>query len=214
MNELRTIGHSNHPLDHFIDLLKMHAITAVGDVRSSPYSRFSPQYNRESLHRALKESSIAYVFLGEELGPRSEDPSCYVDGKVRYALLAGTDLFRRGLERLKIGMAKFRIALMCAEKDPITCHRMILVCRALRRDGFVIRHILGDGAVEDLRDAELRLLRTLKMPQLRIFDTVEDLIQRAYDTQADRIAHVRSEEVLDEHEPEPREEDPEEEQCT
>ena len=211
MNELYTIGHSNHPLDRFIELLKMHEITAVGDVRSSPYSRFNPQYNRESLHKVLKENSIAYVFLGQELGPRSEDPSCYVDGKVQYGLLAGTEAFTRGIERLKAGMEKYRIALMCAEKDPITCHRMILVCRAIRSEGFPIGHILENGAVEALREAELRLLRSLKMPQLGLFDTVENLIQRAYDTLGHKIAYVRGEETPEEQDPELKEEEQEQE---
>lgn len=204
MNKLYTIGHSNHSIEQFIELLRMHGITAVGDVRSSPYSRFNPQFNRENLQKALREAGIAYVFLGKELGPRSEDPSCYLEGKVQYDRLAGTDAFKRGIERLDIGMKTYRIALMCAEKDPITCHRMILVCRALRSEPVEIGHILEDGTIESLGESELRLLRALKMPQLRLFDRVEDLIQRAYDTQGSKIAYVRDDE--------PREEQEEEEQ--
>jgi uncharacterized protein (DUF488 family) len=191
MSSLFTIGHSNHSSERLIALLKMHDITAVGDVRSNPYSRFNPQFNRENIQKALKENGIAYVYLGQELGPRSEDSSCYVDGKVRYDRLAGTEAFKRGTERLLLGMRTYRIALMCAEKDPITCHRMILVCRALRLEPFEIHHILEDGSIESLHDSELRLLHSLKMPQLRLFDRVEDLILRAYDTQALRIAYVR-----------------------
>ncbi len=191
MNRLYTIGHSNHSIERFIELLKMHDITAVGDVRSSPYSKFNPQFNRENIQKVLKENGIAYVFLGQELGPRSEDPSCYVDGKVQYGRLAATETFKRGMERLVIGMKTHRIALMCAEKDPITCHRMILVCRALRSEPVEIDQILEDGQVESLRDSELRLLHALKMPQLRLFEKVDDLIQRAYDAQGKKIAYVR-----------------------
>jgi uncharacterized protein (DUF488 family) len=191
MNKLFTIGHSNHDLERFLHLLKMHAITAVADVRSSPYSKFNPQYNREVLQKALKENRIAYVFLGDELGPRSENPACYRDGKVQYARLAGTDLFLRGVERLLTGMKSYRIALLCAEKDPISCHRMILVCRALRSEPIEISHILEDGSVESLADSERRLMQELKMRQLRMFESPEDLIQRAYDTQGEKIAYVR-----------------------
>ena len=191
MNKLYTIGHSNHDLERFLHLLKMHAITAVADVRSSPYSKFNPQFNREVLQTVLKEDRIAYVFLGAELGPRSENPACYLNGKVQYARLAGTDLFLRGLERLLTGMKSYRIALMCAEKDPISCHRMILVCRALRSEPIEIRHILEDGSVESLGDSERRLMQELKMRQLRMFENPEDLIQRAYDTQGEKIAYVR-----------------------
>jgi uncharacterized protein (DUF488 family) len=174
-----------------MQLLKMHAITAIGDVRSSPYSKYNPQFNREHLQQALKDNQIAYVFLGNELGPRSEDPACYVDGKVQYDRLARTDAFQRGLERLRTGMQTYRIALLCAEKDPIACHRMILICRVLRSEPIQISHILEDGRIESLRESEWRLMRELKMRQLRLFESPEDLVQRAYDTQADRIAYVK-----------------------
>lgn len=200
MNRLFTIGHSNHPIERFIDLLKMHEITALVDVRSSPYSRYNPQFNRENLQKTLKSGGISYVFLGRELGPRSEDSSCYVDGKVQYDRLAVSELFKQGLERLKLGMKTYRIALMCAEKDPVACHRTVLVCRALRSEPIEIGHILEDGAIESLRESELRLLRELKMPQLRLFDNVEDLVQRAYDTQGRRIAYIRNEKAAGEEE--------------
>lgn len=191
MNKLYTIGHSNHEIAHFLQLLRMHAITAIADVRSSPYSKFNPQFNREVLQRTLKESSMAYVFLGAELGPRSDDPACYRDGKVQYGRLAKTDLFLHGLERLRLGMKSYRIALLCAEKDPIFCHRMILVCRALRSEPIEIMHILEDGRVESLEESEQRLMQELKMRQLRMFDRPEDLVQRAYDAQGEKIAYVR-----------------------
>ncbi len=191
MNSLYTIGHSNHPIERFLELLNRHGITAVGDVRSHPYSQYNPQFNRENLRRSLKDHGIAYVYLGRELGPRSEDPFCYVDGRVQYDRLARTEAFRRGVERLFAGLQTYRIALLCAEKDPTTCHRMILICRVLRTESLDIVHILEDGSTETLRASEMRLLQTLKMPQLRLFESVDDLILRAYDAQARRIAYVR-----------------------
>jgi len=195
MDKLFTIGHSNHKIDRFLDLLEMNGITAVCDVRSSPYSQYNPQFNRELLKTSLKQRGMAYVFLGKELGPRSDDPACFVDGKARYARLAATANFRSGLERLSAGMRTYRVAIMCAEQDPIDCHRMVLICRALRDEPIEIVHILSDGSLEDLRQSERRMLLELKLPQLRLFENPEDLIQRVYDTQSDRIAFVRDDEA-------------------
>src|SRR6266446_5531061 len=124
-----TIGHSTHTIEKLIALLKDHGITALCDVRSQPYSRMNPQFNREPLKQALRDSGILYVFLGAELGARSEDKSCYRNGQVQYDLLARTDLFKRGIERVKDGAHRYRLALMCAEKEPLDCHRTILVSR-------------------------------------------------------------------------------------
>ena len=129
MNELYTIGHSTHTVDKFIALLTRQEIDAVCDVRSDPYSKFNPQFNREILQKELKRRGIVYVFLGKELGPRSDNLDCYENGKISYNRLSETALFKEGLKRVRQGMKSYRIALMCAEKDPATCHRTILVCR-------------------------------------------------------------------------------------
>src|SRR5262249_48596390 len=124
---MHTIGHSNHPIQDFLDLLRRHGITAVADVRSTPYSRFNPQFRRAKLQASLAEVGIQYVFLGAELGARSQDPSCYdADGRVSYARLAKTELFRSGIERLITGSSQYRISIMCAEREPLECHRTIL----------------------------------------------------------------------------------------
>src|SRR5690242_9735719 len=126
-----TIGHSTHAIEKFIALLKSSQIEAVSDVRSWPHSRMNPQFNRETLKRSLREAGIKYVFLGKELGARSEDRGCYRNGQVQYDLLANTELFKQGIERVKEGAQKYRVVLMCAEKDPLDCHRTILVARKL-----------------------------------------------------------------------------------
>ena len=190
MNTLFTIGHSVLTSERFIELLTMHGITALCDVRSSPYSRFAPQFNRELLKGELARHHIAYIYLGAELGPRSSDLSCYIDGKVQYGLLAKTEIFQQGIERLRKGMTSYRIALLCAEKDPITCHRMILLCRHLSTDDIYIRHILEDGSVEDNQDAETRLLRLLKISPIDLFSDQTDQINRAYDLQSENIAYT------------------------
>jgi len=193
MLELFTIGHSTHSAQRFIDLLKMHGVTALCDVRSSPYSRFTPHFNRETLKDALTGQRILYLYLGAELGPRSSDPTCYEEGKVQYNRLAGTDLFQQGLGRLRKGMTTYRIALMCAEKDPLTCHRMLLICRNLRSDDIVIRHILEDGSLEDNRDTEMRLMKQLKIDPADLFASAADQIERAYELQSEKVAYMLQE---------------------
>ena len=191
---IHTIGHSNHPIERFLALLQPHGITAVADVRSTPYSRFNPQYRREKLQAALAEVGIQYVFLGEELGARSQDPACYdADGRVSYTRLARTQLFRKGIERLKTGMVEHRISLMCAEREPLECHRTILVSRELVRDGVAVTHILGDGSLETHEHAMQRLAASLKLTDTDLFSEPADLVEQAYDLQAARIAYVRKE---------------------
>ena len=187
-----TVGHSNHPIEQFLSLLTRHGITALADVRSTPYSRFNPQFRREPLQQSLAAVGIQYVFLGEELGARSQDPSCYdADGRVSYARLARTVLFRQGVERLKTGMGDFRISIMCAEREPLECHRTILVSRELVHEGIEVRHILGDGSLEEHAHAMQRLVRSLKLTEADLFSRPEDVVERAYDVQGARIAYVR-----------------------
>src|ERR1039458_1876101 len=111
MPELFTIGHSTHSWEKFLELLRQHHIEAVADVRSSPYSQYNPQFNRDSLQHALRDQDIAYVFLGEELGARRSEPECYVNGRVDYSLIAQTPSFIRGLDRLPPGGAQIGVAL-------------------------------------------------------------------------------------------------------
>lgn len=174
-----TIGHSNHPIEKFIELLRLHRVDALADARSVPASRFNPQFNRKILAESLKKADIAYVFLGRELGARSEDPSTYENGQVQYRKLATTPLFLAGIERVEQGARKHRIALMCAEKDPLDCHRTLLVSRALERDDVAVTHILADGALETQHAAMKRLLKVDPSGPGDMFDSEESLIDIA-----------------------------------
>lgn len=188
-----TIGHSTHSQEYFIGLLIQHGITALCDVRSKPYSRMNPQFNREVLEQALAAHGIAYRFLGKELGARSDDPSCYEGGKVQYTRLAETELFKQGLKRLIRGLKEdFRIALMCAEKEPLECHRTILVARQLAALGLNVEHILADGRIESHAAALSRLARMHNLPEDDMFRSREDLLAEAYSRQEDRIAYDAS----------------------
>ena len=153
-----TIGHSNGIIERLIGLLQQHSITAVADVRSQPYSRFNPQFNREVLADSLKGMGLEYVFLGQELGARSDDPACYRGGRAQYSLIAKAEIFQRGIGRLLSGAERFSLAILCAEKEPLVCHRGILISRHLHEIGMMVRHILEDGSVEDHQSAVERLL--------------------------------------------------------
>jgi uncharacterized protein (DUF488 family) len=191
-----TLGHSTHTFEHLLSLLRQHEITALADVRSQPYSRVNPQFNREPFRRALQDSGLSYVFLGAELGARSEDPSCYVNGRVRYDLLAQTSVFQSGIERLEKGMSKHRIAILCAEKEPLACHRAILISRNLRERGVGVRHILDSGVLEDHDSSVERLLRVLRLPEEDMFRSRAELVSLAYTLQADKIAYSNDEKTL------------------
>lgn len=183
-----TIGHSVHTPEDFLALLNRHNIDTLCDVRSHPYSRH-PQFNRESLARDLKATGIAYLFLGAELGARSTDPSCHDGGKVRYDKLARTALFRQGITRLMSEAEHSgRLTLMCAEKDPLDCHRTILIAPHILASGFDVQHILADGSLETHADALGRLRRQLDLPECDLFRTAEDVIEDACRIQAGKIA--------------------------
>lgn len=192
-----TIGHSNHEPGTFVSLLTRHAIDVVCDVRSNPHSRYNPQFNREVLEKTLPADGIRYLFLGRELGARSEDPACYEKGLVRYDRLSTTPLFQEGLARVREGAAKgFRIALMCAEKDPLDCHRTILVSRRLAESGVDVEHIHADGSVERHADALTRLRQVHRLPEADLFRSPADILDEAYARQEGRIAYAEEAEVL------------------
>jgi len=190
-NSVFTIGHSTHSQEHFLSLLRLRGVTALCDVRSKPYSRVNPQFNREELRESLLACGIKYVFLGKELGARSENPACYEHGKVQYERLAQTEVFRLGLKRVQKGMEEFRLVLMCAEKEPLACHRTILVARHLAALGIIVQHIHADGTLEDHTDALRRLAKMLNLHEDEhdLFRSREDLFAQAYRLQGERIAY-------------------------
>jgi len=144
--------------------------------------------NQGSIRQSLIHAGIDYVYLGKELGPFSKDPNCCVEGIVQYNLIAQTRAFRDGISRIKKDAMIYNLALMCAEKEPSECHRMILVCRHLRGKDAEIKHILADGNLEDNRDTERRLMKMLKIKDEILFDEIEDPVERAYEEMGRRNA--------------------------
>lgn len=187
-----TIGHSNHPVVRFVSLLHRYGVTAIADVRSSPYSRSNPQFSRTLLQQSLKAEGVVYVFLGRELGGRPEDPSCYVDGKVQYRRLAETPLFKKGLGRVLKGARSHRIALLCAEAEPLVCHRTILVAQELALTGLRVSHVHADGSLESHAEAMSRLVGLLGLTDKDLYRSTDEIVADACALQAKRIAYESS----------------------
>jgi uncharacterized protein (DUF488 family) len=187
-NSIYTIGHSNHEMDAFVQLLQRHSIAAIADVRSSPFSRIFPHFNREPLRAFIRQADIQYVFMGDCLGGRPDDPSCFKSGQVQYDRVALLPTFAQGLDRLEQGAEDYRIALMCSEKDPITCHRMLLVSRHLAKRRIDVQHILSDGNLESQDAAETRMMAVTGVPQQDLFEGYEVLLDRAYTLQSQACA--------------------------
>ena len=186
MSIIYTIGHSNYQLEYFLKLLNVFKINIIVDVRGIPYSKYASQYNKESIQRYLQKNNIQYIFMGEELGARSKDPSLYsLGGKLNFEQLSKTKLFNIGIDRIKNGINKgYNIAIMCTEKEPIDCHRSILVARKLHDQGIEIYHILENGNHKTHKQLEQELLDfyfTERM-QISLFEenNYMNLIEKAY----------------------------------
>jgi uncharacterized protein (DUF488 family) len=184
--QIYTVGYSAFEMNEFISTLKRYNITAVSDVRSLPYSKFKPDYNREYLSKKLKENDIQYVFLGNNLGARFEDKTVYINGTVNFELVSQLDCFKNGVQRLIEGSKKYTIALLCAEKDPIECHRSILIAKNISSI-FNVFHILADLSIESHKQLEYRLKKRFGLDQAVLFG---DTLKMAYDKQASKIAYA------------------------
>ena len=184
-----TIGHSTHPLDAFLQLLRKHGVSAVADVRSAPFSRHCPHFSKDPLSRSLGDAGMKYVFLGRELGGRSDDSSCYENGRVRYSRLVRRPEFRKGIERLKKGAVEHKIAIMCAEREPLEGHRTILVAPTLEEEGLSVAHIHADGRLEAHDEAMDRLLDLVRLPHDDLFRSREEIVAEALLRQEERVAY-------------------------
>jgi uncharacterized protein (DUF488 family) len=183
-----TIGHSLHGDDRFLSLLVRHSIDILLDVRSSPFSRRAPHFNRPSIKGRLANVGIVYSFAGRTLGGRPDDESLYEQGRVSYERMAVTRSFVAGVRRIAVAARSNRVALMCAESDPIECHRFLLIGRALQEKSVEVSHILPNGELEAHAAGEERLLRAVGLAQTGLFQETGDAISEAYARQTARVA--------------------------
>jgi uncharacterized protein (DUF488 family) len=184
---LFTIGHSNLPIERFIALLEGAGIGAVADVRSVPFSRRYPWFSGKVLAARLAAVDIAYLAFGETLGGRPRDPALYRDGVADYERMAATPAFHAGLDQVGAAMARYRVCLMCAEREPLDCHRCLLVGRALAERGLALGHIFIDGTIEPHAQTEERLLALRGRPNDLFADRTARLAE-AYRRRAAAVA--------------------------
>lgn len=155
-----TIGHSTHPADYFLELLSSQGVNCLVDVRSMPASRFNPQFGKKNLQAFLEKYGILYLHFGTEFGARRSEPELLdATGRLDFEKVRASKEFRSGVERLKKGVEKgFTIALMCAEADPLSCHRFSMISVALKNE-FDVRHILKDKSVKTQEEMEAELVK-------------------------------------------------------
>ncbi len=188
---LLTIGHSTHPLPVFLDLLHRHRVRVVVDVRSHPASRFAPRFDRTALAGALAAAGIGYDFRGAALGARSADPSCYEDGRADYGRIAATAAFRRAGAEVAARAIDERTCLLCAERDPLSCHRTFLVGVRLRSVALPLAHIQPDGSLELHQRTEERLLAHHRLAGPDLLRSPEECLAEAYGRHERLLAYRR-----------------------
>jgi uncharacterized protein (DUF488 family) len=190
---LYTVGHSNLELPLFLKLLKNAGIELLVDVRSRPQSGRFPQFNQAVLDKQLESEGITYLFLGEELGGRPDDQDAYgPDGRVDYHARRKSYAFGAGLERVLRELQSHALALMCAEEDPLECHRFLMICPELVASGVKPLHIRKGSRLETQESAETRLLESNGFGDVAAHtlfpEARAEALVKAYDLQAEKFA--------------------------
>lgn len=186
MKTIYTIGHSIYKIEEFGGLLKQNQINTIVDVRSTPYSKFAPQYNKELLKQYLKQNAICYIYMGDMLGARYEDKNLlFDDGKVNFKKVQETKNFQDGILRLERGIDKgYNISLMCSEKEAFDCHRFGLVAEFLSQQSIQVNHIYPEKVVSQ-QELEQRLLKKYdkQIPKIDLFNpnvNLKEQLEKAY----------------------------------
>lgn len=189
-----SIGHSTHPIEYFLELLKHYNVNCVVDVRSLPASRFNPQYNKKALTNAMEQQEIKYLHFGEEFGARQTDPGLLdEDRKVDFEKMRNSEKFKKGIERLWRGAQDgYVIALMCSESEPLNCHRFSMISIALK--DFEVKHILKEKSVVSQEQLEDKLLEmySKKLPKSDMFKLNvirSELLNAAYRLRNKEVAY-------------------------
>lgn len=186
--DVLTIGHSNMPADRFVALLQGAGVEVVADVRSVPFSRRFPWFSGKALAERLKRDGIGYIPFGDGLGGRPRDHKLYRDGVADYDAMAARAEFRADLDRVIEEMRRRCLCLMCAEREPLDCHRCLLVSRALAARGVKPGHILVDGTIEPHTATEARLLKVAGGGEADLFRERDARLAEAYRRRARAVA--------------------------
>ena len=192
MNTLYTIGYTSYRIEEFVKTLQLFSIKALVDVRSLPYSSRYPEYNKENLKVLLQKNNIFYLYFGDGFGARPDCEDCYINNEAMYSLIARTSKFKEYKKRIINGLEKYNIVLLCAETDPLRCHRNILICRNIKNDFSNISHILKNNIIEKNTESEKRLLKEYSLEQNDLFSSFEDRLESAYDMRSKEIQYKRN----------------------
>jgi uncharacterized protein (DUF488 family) len=195
MFDILSIGHSDLTEARFLTLLTSHKVDVIADVRSVPFSRRNPQFSRNELRCSLKKLSMKYVFLGKELGGRPVSDADFTNGIADYDKMAARPPFDEGIHRLLSGAESYRIAMVCSEREPLDCHRCLLVSRRLVREGARVAHIHSGGTLESHEACESRLLALLDRDEQDLFEDTTTRLNIAYRKRSERVAYKKSEGV-------------------
>jgi uncharacterized protein (DUF488 family) len=187
--DLLTIGHSNIPADRFLGLLRSAGADAVADVRSTPASRRYPWFSGKNLAARLRQEAMVYAAFAGALGGRPREAALYCDGIADYEAMAQRDEFRAGLDRLRDLASQHCVCLMCAEREPLDCHRCLLVGRALAERGLMLGHILHDGTIEPHAATEQRLLSVCGVDAELFLTGHHERLAAAYRRRARAVAY-------------------------
>ena len=169
INTIYTIGHSSHTIEYFLNLLINHSINAIVDIRSVPFSKYVPHFNKDTIKEILYQNKTNYIYMGDELGIVQKDKD--------YTKILTSNQFNRGINRIRLGIEKnYCIAIMCTEKDPVDCHRSLLPSKVLHDNGINILHILPDGSIETQEGFEKRILNIYfpRTNEQNIFEIIDE----------------------------------------
>ena len=205
INELYTIGYSGYSIEDFLTEIKKHTISAVIDIRSIPYSKYHLDYNKETLKAFLKANGILYRNYAKEFGAQQNNREFYsTHGYLDFDIFTKSDNFLSGVEKLCAGMSKgYSFVLMCSEKDPINCHRTIMVAREFNKNGYSIIHLLPNHDKQSQNDIEVRMLENYypNRHQITLFEskilTNQDMIDLSYKRRNAEIAYSMEDEEDD-----------------
>jgi uncharacterized protein (DUF488 family) len=191
VNTIHTIGHSIYEVDDFIKLLQNNNINTIVDVRSTPYSKFASQYNKDSIKQYLKENKICYIFMGELLGARHEDKNLLFDnGKVDFKKVQEIKSFQDGIARLEKGITKgYNISLMCSEKEAFDCHRFGLISEFLSKKDINVQHIYPDKIVSQKQLEQQLLKKYDKQIDYLGLENSKTPLEQAYELRNQDIAY-------------------------
>lgn len=188
ISAIYTTGYAGHSAPSLVQLLQTTGITVLADVRSNPFSGRQPEMDKPALMQALRCAGMRYVFMGEQLGGRPRNPKLYRAGRIDPQALLAHEGYRAGVARLIAGAASHSICLLCAERDPISCHRGLYIAESLQEAGMQVLHLIPGKPAEDHQATRTRMAELAHMEHADLFASEKDRLSMAIDQMREKIA--------------------------